>query len=271
MHIAKKGVTLHIPHQNPEMTTTHRYALIGRQLSHSFSQTYFSEKFASERLNDYSYDLLETEDLSDLRKVVEEQKLDGFNVTIPYKVEILPLLDEIDAIAQKIGAVNTVKVSNHCGHIYLKGYNTDAPAFAETLRPLLKPHHRSALILGTGGAAQAVAFGLEQLGIDHLFVSRNPHSIKHIDYSTAYTEAAEHTIIINATPVGMFPNCSTSPWERPDLMTPQHICYDLVYNPSPTRFMQEAAQRGATVQDGLPMLHRQADLAFSLWTSSKDL
>lgn len=271
MHIAKKGVTLHIPHQNPEMTTTHRYALIGRQLSHSFSQTYFSEKFVSEHLECYCYELLEIEDLSNLRRIVAEQELDGFNVTIPYKVDILPLLDNMDDTARQIGAVNTVKVNRSDRQIELTGYNTDAPAFAETLKPLLKPHHRSALILGTGGAAQAVAFGLEQLGIDHLFVSSNPHSIKHIDYSTAYTEAAEHTIIINATPVGMFPNCSTSPWERPDLLTPQHICYDLVYNPSPTRFMQEAAQRGATVQDGLPMLHRQADLAFSLWTSSKDL
>ncbi len=249
----------------------HRYALIGKQLSHSFSQTYFSERFASEHLEGYSYDLLETEDLSGLRKIVEEQELDGFNVTIPYKVEILHLLDETDATAQKIGAVNTVKVSNRSGHTRLIGYNTDAPAFAETLKPLLRPHHRSALILGTGGAAQAVAFGLEQLAIDYLFVSRSPHGDNQIDYSTAYAKATEHTIIINATPVGMFPNCSTSPWERPNLLTPQHLCYDLVYNPSPTRFMQEAALRGASVQDGLPMLHRQADLAFSLWTSTKSL
>ena len=253
------------------MTRIHRYALIGKQLSHSFSQVYFHEKFASEHLDGYSYDLLEMEDLSNLRKIVEEKGLDGFNVTIPFKVDILPLLDETDSTARQIGAVNTVKVYRSDGHTHLKGYNTDAPAFAETLKPMLKPHHRSALILGTGGAAQAVAFGLEQLGIDHLFVSRKPHSTSQIDYPTAYSQASRHTIIINATPLGMFPNCSASPWERPELLTPQHICYDLVYNPSPTRFMQEAAQRGATVQDGLPMLHSQAERAFCRWTSSKDL
>ena len=248
----------------------YHYGLIGKQLSHSFSQNYFEEKFASESLSGYSYELIELESLNELKQIADEKELDGFNVTIPYKVEMLPLLDDIDDTARKIGAVNCVKVIREDVEVRLKGYNTDAPAFADTLQnSKFDIRNSKALILGTGGAAQAVAYGLEMLGIEYMYVSRNPsHSNIQdsvIGYDEAYQLTDEYTIIVNATPVGMFPNSSCSPWTHPELLTNRHICYDLIYNPSPTRFMQEAAMRGATVQDGLPMLHRQAELSWEIW------
>lgn len=232
----------------------------------------FEERFGSGGLR---YDLIELESLDGLRDEVERRGLDGFNVTIPYKTEILPLLDAVDDTARRIGAVNTVRVDRNSGAMRLVGFNTDAPAFAESIGPLLRPHHRKALILGTGGASRAVAYALETLGLDILFVSRQPAKAGHpaldslraktVDYATAYALATKRTVIVNTTPVGMFPNCSQSPWQRPDLLTPQHLCFDLVYNPSPTRFLQEAALRGATTCDGLAMLHLQAHKAWHLW------
>ena len=245
------------------MSSKQTYGLIGRQLSHSFSQNLFEERFKSEG---YSYRLIELDSIDTLRDTVKRLELDGFNVTIPYKVEILPLLDNFDETARRIGAVNTVKINRNGGKTTLTGYNTDAPAFAATIQnSKFKIQNSKALILGTGGAANAVAYGLESLGIEYLFVSRTPHSSKQIDYETAYTLAPERHVIINATPVGMFPNCSASPWQHPDLLTPRHLCYDLVYNPSPTRFLAEAAAHGATTIDGLQMLHRQAHLSWQLW------
>lgn len=242
------------------------FALIGRQLSHSFSKVLFEERFGSEGMR---YDLVELESLDGLRDEVERRRLDGFNVTIPYKTNILPLLDAVSDEASRIGAVNTVRVDREGGAMRLAGFNTDAPAFAESIGPMLRPHHRKALILGTGGAARAVAYALETLGLDILFVSRQPAQGslrgKTVDYATAYALAAERTVIVNATPVGMFPSCSASPWQRPDLLTPRHLCFDLVYNPSPTRFMQEAALRGATTSDGLEMLRLQAQKAWRIW------
>lgn len=248
------------------MEQTHRYGLIGRQLSHSFSQDYFSVKFLREGLEGYTYELIEMEELSGLRTYISKNRLDGFNVTIPYKVEILPLLDDLDDSARQIGAVNCVKVLRTSEGIKLKGFNTDAPAFAETLQHTsFDIKGTKALILGTGGAAQAVAYGLGMLGIEFLFVSRTPRGSGQTDYTTAYNLASDHQIIVNATPVGMFPICGCSPWAHPEVLTSRHLCYDLIYNPSPTRFMQEAALRGAAVQDGLPMLHRQAELSWNIW------
>lgn len=238
------------------------YGLIGRQLSHSFSKTLFEEHFEQDR---YAYQLIELDTLDTLRATVVQTGLDGFNVTIPYKTEVLPLLDSIDDTAAKIGAVNTVLVERQGNNVVMKGYNTDAPAFAESIRPLLRQHHRGALVLGTGGAAKAVGCALDGLGVDCLFASRQPHGQQQVDYTTAYSLAPQNTVIVNATPVGMFPNCSQSPWQRPDLLTSQHLCYDLVYNPSPTRFMQEAAQRGAATCDGLAMLRLQAEKSWHIW------
>ena len=248
----------------------HHYALLGRHLSHSFSKIYFEEKFRRLNLEGGSYKLVETEDLSSIHSLVSELTLDGFNITIPYKVDIIPLLDAVDPTALETGAVNTVLVSQGKS---LTGFNTDAQAFMETLTPHLKPWHDKALILGTGGAARAVAWALRRLNISYRFVSRNPERdfSEGIDkslvtsYEGAYKTASDHLLIINATPLGMFPNCHATPWQHDELFTPRHLCFDLVYNPSPTLFLQQANKRGATTIDGLAMLHRQADLAFDIW------
>lgn len=241
--------------------------LIGRKLSHSFSKRYFGEKYGIT-----TYSLIELATIDDLQETVSRMRLDGFNVTIPYKCDIIPLLDELDPVAQEIGAVNTVvrrKMEN--GRYKMYGYNTDAPAFLETLKAHLAPHNRRALILGSGGVSRAVAWALRQLDIEYRIVSRTPPTpSKNITYTDAYNlvEKEDFTIIINATPVGMYPDIDATPWSRPELLTPLHLCYDLIYNPSPTLFLQQAASRGATTIDGLTMLHRQADLAYKIWTST---
>ncbi|MBO4306705.1 MAG: shikimate dehydrogenase [Bacteroidales bacterium] len=244
--------------------------LIGRPLSHSFSKQYFEKKFKVLNLTGYRYDNIELDTLENLRDTVDRLGLDGFNVTHPYKMGILPLLDELDDTARRISAVNTVKVDRSGGIMTLTGYNTDAPAFLETLRPLLRPWHDKALILGTGGAARAVSWALNELGIDSLFVSRNPKKSNQISYRKAYELAPKKTIIINATPVGMGTLKDSSPWARPDLLTSNHLCYDLIYNPAQTCFLQEATFQGATTINGLNMLYRQADIAFDIWTNKEN-
>ena len=202
----------------------------------------------------------------DLRQWVEENHIKGFNVTIPYKEAVIPHLDQLDPSAQAIGAVNCVEVASN----RLIGHNTDAPAFLETLQPLLQPHHHSALILGTGGAAKAVGYALRQLGIGYLLVSRTPE--QHTDavsYSDAASLVGDHLLIINATPVGMYPNVDDSPWPYPLLLDERHLCYDLVYNPSPTRFLREAEAAGAHTCGGLSMLERQAQLSWEIWETCR--
>lgn len=242
------------------------FALIGRQLSHSYSQNLFEEHFAG---SGHTYSLVEIDDLDDLRPTVKRLHLDGFNVTIPYKVDILPLLDDIDDAAREIGAVNTVKVQRTADRLFLKGFNTDSAAFAQTISQFEEQNKSfnitGALILGTGGAARAVAYALSSLGIGHSLVSRAPHGDRQIDYETAYSLASERTLIVNATPVGMFPNCSQSPWQRPSLLGPAHLCFDLVYNPSPTRFLSEASRFGAATKDGFEMLNLQAQKSWHIW------
>lgn len=245
--------------------TEHSYGLVGKCLSHSYSKVYFDEKIAKLGMDRHHYDLYELSTIDVVRDIVAKHQLSGFNVTIPYKETVLPYLDSLDAVAKEIGAVNTVKVIRDTnGVLHLCGYNTDALAFLNTLKPLLKPWHTDALILGTGGAAKAVAWALRQLGIGYLFVSRTPEQRPD---SIGYSELKDSTqlLIVNATPVGMFPNVDASPWPYPDMLTQRHLCYDLIYNPSPTLFLRQAKQHEATIQDGLAMLHRQADLAFEIW------
>lgn len=240
-----------------------RYGLIGKRLGHSLSQ----ELFEAQGFKDACYGLYEMTSLDGLRQWVAAEGICGFNVTIPYKQAILPLLDDVDDTAAEIGAVNCVSVKDG----RLTGHNTDAPAFMATLRPLLPtlntPH--SALILGTGGAAQAVAFALKQLEIEYLFVSRHPELHGNaIGYSQLPT--ANHplpTLIINATPVGMYPDVDHSPLDF-SLLTSHFsflLVYDLIYNPSRTLLMREAEALGARVKNGLDMLRRQAELSWRIW------
>lgn len=233
-----------------------RYALIGKHLEHSYSQRWFKNMFVQEGISDCSYEMHEVPSLAGLRQWVYDNAICGFNVTVPYKKDILPLLDEIDDDATSIGAVNCVCVNGN----RLIGHNTDAPAFAQTLSCHLKG--RAALILGTGGAARAVAHALETLEIKNLSVSRHPSGTA-IGYSEADSRRHEFDMLINATPVGMWPDVDSTPW--PYGLEGFGLVYDLVYNPSPTLLLRQAAAAGAATVDGLAMLHRQAELSWQLW------
>ena len=214
-------------------------------------------------LGDYEYTLFEKM-AAELPEFLKTGPWEGLNVTIPYKEAVIPHLDQLDLTAQAVGAVNCVEVHEGC----LIGHNTDAPAFLDTLRPLLQPHHTAALLLGTGGAAKAVGYALRQLGIEYLLVSR--HLEQHpnaVSYTDAASLAASHLLIINATPVGMYPNVDGTPWPYPHLLGGRHLCYDLIYNPATTRFLREAAANGANTCGGLAMLERQAQLSWEIWKS----
>lgn len=242
-----------------------KFGLIGCPLGHSWSKRWFDATFAQQGLNDCCFNLYELPNLNNFRDWVEHEELKGFSVTIPYKEQIIPFLDELDEAAAAIGAVNSVAVRQG----RLVGYNTDAPGFGQTLRPHLQPWHERALVLGTGGASKAVGYELGRLGIEHRFVSRNPGQESDvISYEQAYCQTAECLLIVNTTPVGMYPHIEATPWQRPDLLTDKHLCYDLVYNPEQTQFLKEASQRNAQVANGLPMLHLQAQLSWSIWNES---
>ncbi|MCQ2298311.1 MAG: shikimate dehydrogenase [Bacteroidales bacterium] len=240
------------------------FALIGRRLVHSYSKRYFDNKFCAEGLP-HTYDLLELATIDELGYVIEDHQLSGFNVTIPYKQQIMPLLSGLDAEAKAIGAVNVVKVHGK----QLIGYNTDAPAFRDTLMPHLKPYHTNALVLGTGGAAKALGHVLNQLGIQHTFVSRTPDS-RSIDYREASSRLASTPILINATPVGTYPNVYDMPELELKGLSTKHLVYDLIYNPSPSRLLNEASKYGADTENGLGMLYRQAELSFMIWANIKE-
>jgi shikimate dehydrogenase len=242
-----------------------RYALLGRKLGHSFSRAWFSSLFERLGLNDHEYINIETEELVALRRQVNEEGLSGFNVTIPYKSEIIPLLDDIDPAAEKIGAVNTVAVLS--GGRW-KGYNTDAPAFRETLTPRLKPWHTAALVLGSGGASKAVTYVLNELGLEYRIVSRQPAKAEVLSYAQlTMLDVRNAGVIINASPVGTFPHVD----EQPDIpyegVDKYHLLYDLVYNPPVTRFMKSGMLYGADVMNGYAMLVRQAELAWTIWNT----
>ena len=236
--------------------------LIGYPLGHSWSQRWFEEMFRREDIDGATYRLYPLPSLDGLREWVMREGLDGFNVTIPYKEAILPFLDALDAEARVIGAVNCVHVEGG----RLTGHNTDAPAFRETITKTITKTGKKALVLGTGGASKAVYHALRQLGIAPTLVSRTPGAHPG---AVSYTEAAalmqSHLLVVNATPVGMYPDVEATPWPRPDLWTSRHLAYDLVYNPSPTRFLREAAAHGAATLGGLAMLHRQAELSWEIW------
>lgn len=240
------------------------YGLIGRSLTHSFSQRYFSAKFDKEKL-EAQYHNFEIETIEDFPKLLQDNKLEGLNVTIPYKESIIPFLDDVDEVAHKVGAVNTVVFQNG----KTKGYNTDVIGFKNSIKPFLKHGQERALILGTGGASKAVAYVLGNLGIDVLFLSRNPDQKNHYSYQ----EANEHMldackIIVNTTPLGTAPETDQCPDIPYDFLTEDHLCYDLVYNPPETLFMKHAKSKGATTVNGLSMLKIQAEEAWKLWSDS---
>lgn len=238
------------------------FGLIGKTLSHSFSQAYFEEKFRREGINDAAYSPFELADISLVPALIREHPdLIGFNVTIPYKQQIIPFLDELSEEASSVGAVNTVVIQRTDNHIHTTGHNTDIIGFRQSLQDIEIPDR--ALVLGTGGAAAAITYVLEKMGCACTAVSRNPK--RGLPYSALTTEiVAQHRLIVNCTPLGTFPNVH----EKPDIpyegISGKHFQYDLVYNPAETAFLQEGRLRGARVRNGLQMLHAQAEAAWGL-------
>ena len=243
-----------------------KYGLIGFPLGHSFSRNYFNNKFADEKI-DAEYVNFEIPSIQDFRRVIEENpNIYGLNVTIPYKQQVIPYLDELDADAEEIGAVNVIKFIREAGQkLKLVGYNSDVVGFMGSIKPLLKPHHRKALILGTGGASKAIVYGLRKLGISSVFVSRTKKEGM-LTYDELMPEIVqEFTVIINCTPVGMFPHTDACPALPYECLTGKHLLFDLIYNPEETLFMKKGAAQGAITKNGLEMLLLQAIGAWSIW------
>ncbi|SFG57313.1 shikimate dehydrogenase family protein [Pedobacter insulae] len=244
------------------------FGLIGYPLSHSFSKKFFSEKFKNEQISDCVYELFPIEYAGSVSSIVQENpSLRGLNVTIPHKVAVMSLLDELDSAAAEIGAVNCISVTRQNGEVFLKGFNTDAYGFAESLKPLLEQQHQKALIFGDGGAAKAVKYVLGQLGIPFLVVVRKP-TANAILYDAVTTELLnEYKLLINTTPLGMSPNQDSFPPIPYQALSEAHLAYDLVYNPEETVFLTKAKEQGAKVKNGLEMLYLQAERSWYIWNA----
>lgn len=240
-----------------------KYGLIGKNISYSFSRQYFTDKFSQEDLPNFSYENFDIQDINLLQSIVAQTLyLKGLNVTIPYKEAVFPFLDKINKKALAIGAVNTIKITKNNK---LKGYNTDYYGFKKAIKPLLKPYHKKALILGTGGASKAVAYALHELNIEHKFVSRNPaeNQFTYSDLDAALFENFQ--VIINCTPIGTFPNVENFPPLPYSLFTKNHIAFDLIYNPAETAFLKKAKEYNAETLNGYQMLVYQAEKAWEIW------
>jgi shikimate dehydrogenase len=257
------------------MNDIYLYGLIGYPLSHSFSQRYFTEKFANGGYGGYSYRNFPIGTIRELCDLLEQQPdLRGFNVTIPYKEQIIPFMDEMDGIAERIGAVNTVQVARNGKDVYLKGYNTDVYGFSRSLEEWFTARDaelpRQALVLGTGGASKAVACALFGLDIVIHTVSRKEGKDVYKTYGQLDADdMAAHTLIVNTTPLGMYPGIGEYPPIPYQYLTEKHSLYDLVYNPGETMFMRKGRNAGAAVHNGERMLHLQADKAWDIWLGNR--
>lgn len=247
-----------------QMEQQKTYGLIGKNIGHSFSKKYFTERFEKDNL-DFSYQNFDIETIEQFPEIIRNNPdLAGLNVTIPYKETIIPYLDKLSKKAARIGAVNTIRFKNG----KLKGYNTDCFGFEESLYPLLQAHHKKALILGTGGASKAVAFALGQLDILYTFVSRQADG-NTIGYDRINaTTFDNYQIVINCTPLGMSPNVENCPALPYEYFTAKHIAYDLIYNPEETLFLKQARKNGAVTKNGHEMLILQAEKAWKIWNKA---
>jgi len=240
------------------------FGLLGKNISYSFSSGYFKEKFEELELENYQYKNFDIQSIQEFSKILKQNRaLCGMNITIPYKEEILLCLEEIDSEALEIGAVNTIKFLKNGK---LKGFNTDVSGFLNSLKPLLKAHHTKALILGTGGASKAIAYAFKKLHIDFTFVSRNPEKENEISYSNLSEDIiSAHSIIINCTPLGTFPETNLCPDIPYQFITSQHLLFDLIYNPAITTFLEKGKNKGAKIKNGLEMLQLQAEKSWEIW------
>jgi len=247
------------------------FAIIGYPLTHSFSPTYFNEKFKKLNLYDHFYNKYPLSNIEDLPLLIKTNKnLIGLNVTIPYKEQVIKYLDTLDQTAHQIGAVNTIKIIRNNDNVFLKGFNTDAYGFLNSFKPLLKEYHKKALILGTGGASKAIAYVLKTLNIEYLFVSRSPKTNNQISYEDLRNNniLSDYLIIINCTPIGMYPEVQAKPDIPYDNITKYHYLYDLIYNPEITLFLSEGKKRNAIIKNGLEMLYLQAERAWEIWNDN---
>ena len=243
-----------------------RYGLIGFPLKHSFSKDYFNSKFMSEGI-DAEYVNFEITSITELKSIIQNNPdLNGLNVTIPYKEQVIPFLDKLSDNARLIGAVNVIRFKRKKKKIKLIGHNSDIVGFKLSIEPLLKPHHQRALILGTGGSAKAIFYGLQQLGLEATYVSRRKSSQQILTYSELSQETIEnHSVIVNCTPVGMWPKVDECPAIPYQWLNSNHLLYDLLYNPNETLFMKKGEKQGATVKNGLEMLLLQAFESWRIW------
>ncbi|MFI1770416.1 shikimate dehydrogenase family protein [Thalassobellus citreus] len=241
-----------------------KLGLLGKNISYSFSRSYFKQKFEDENIENTTYENFDIESIDLFPSIVKNTaNLKGLNVTIPYKQDVMLFLDKVNKKAKAIGAVNTIKITKKGK---LVGYNTDCYGFSKSLEPLLKPHHKKALILGTGGASKAVAYSLKKLKIDYKYVSRKQsESISYTYETLTETVIKEHQIIINCTPLGTFPNIDNCPDIPYNGITSHHILFDLIYNPEETTFLKHGREQGAVIENGLNMLKLQAEKAWSIW------
>lgn len=237
------------------------YGLLGKTLKHSFSKIFFTEKFAQEGLSDCRYENFELAQIEDLHLLLQQHP-QGLNVTIPYKEAVIPFLHQQSDVVKAIGACNCIKIKD--GRLF--GHNTDVVGFKQSLEKGLRPHHKKALILGTGGAAKAVLYVLAQLGIETTIVSRtkNADTITYDEVDKAVFE--DHFLIINTSPVGMYPAVDAAPDLPYDALTPQHFLFDLIYNPAETQFLKKGKETGAQTENGYEMLVGQALESWRIWS-----
>lgn len=241
-----------------------KLGLLGKNISYSFSKTYFKNKFENENIKQTTYENFDIESIDLFPSIIKNTKgLKGLNVTIPYKEQVIPFLDKINKKAKAIGAVNTIKITKKGK---LVGYNTDCYGFKKSLKPFLKAHHKKALILGTGGASKAIAYILKTLDIEYNYVSRT--TSKHVQFtydSLSENDIKNHQIIINCTPLGTFPKVNDCPKIPYKAIGSTHILFDLIYNPEETKFLNLGKTNGATIINGLDMLKFQAEKAWRIW------
>ena len=247
-----------------------QYGLIGFPLSHSFSKRFFTEKFEQENIR-ATYRNFEIKSISELPSVIgKNPELIGLNVTIPYKEQVIPCLNELDKAAAQIGAVNTIKITRENSGFFLKGFNTDTYGFEQAIEPLLKSYHQKALILGTGGASKAIKFVLEKLGIGYISATTGKPQKNRIKYENIDKKMmAERLLIINATPLGTYPQTDSSPAIPYEFITKKHLLFDLVYNPEVTLFLKKGKARGAAIKNGYEMLEQQALKSYEIWNENE--
>ncbi|HEU0110405.1 MAG TPA: shikimate dehydrogenase [Flavisolibacter sp.] len=241
-----------------------RFGLIGKTLKHSFSKKYFTQKFRDNNITNCTYESFELQSIDLLPQLIEDHPdLEGLNVTIPYKEQVLPFLSNADHIVSAIGACNCIKIEGK----KLFGFNTDVVGFKNSLQPKLGVQHTKALILGTGGAAKAVEYTLKELNINYLIVSRkqSPHTVNYTSIDD--TLISDYKLIINTTPLGMYPDVGTYPDIPYKTISSEHLLFDLVYNPEKTVFLKKGEEQGAQIVNGLEMLVLQAEESWRIWNS----